>query len=111
MAGTSKKHILVKLVTVRDDPFQPDIKTDLFALRCTMYFIMMGQTVFPDIIDGADGWYDRVASRFAMEHFPHDSHACSGITFKCWLRQFGIAEDIVGQMEAIEKRFAITSDE
>jgi hypothetical protein len=34
----------------RDDPFEADIKTDLFALGCTMYFI----------IDWADGWHDEV---------------------------------------------------
>ena len=36
----------------RDDPFDADVKTDLFALGCTIYFVMMGHAVFPDIISG-----------------------------------------------------------
>ncbi|KAL3480619.1 kinase-like domain-containing protein [Aspergillus californicus] len=39
----------------RADPFDPDIKTDLFALGCTIYLIIMGHPVFPDIVDGEDG--------------------------------------------------------
>ncbi|KAL4933489.1 uncharacterized protein BDV17DRAFT_252102 [Aspergillus undulatus] len=39
----------------RADPFDADIKTDLFALGCTIYMILMGHPVFPDIVDGEDG--------------------------------------------------------
>ena len=91
----------------RNDPFEADIKTDLFALGSTMYFIMMGHAVFPDFIDGKDGWYDKVANRFAEQQFPQDSYACSAITLKCWLRQYGSADDVVQDIEHIEKCFAI----
>ncbi len=90
----------------RDDPFEADTKTDLFALGCTMYFIMMGHAVFPDIIDGENGWYDKVAERFAKQQYPQDSHACSAITLKCWLRQYGSADDVVQDIERIEKSFS-----
>lgn len=95
----------------RGDPFEADIKTDLFVLGCTIYFVMMGHPVFPDITHGAGGWYDRFADRFAMEQFPQDSDACSAITLKCWLRQYGSAQDIVREIETIEKRFAAEGGE
>jgi serine/threonine protein kinase len=90
----------------RDDPFEADIKTDLFPLGCTIYFIMMGHAVFPDIIDGADGWHDEVVERFAKQQFPQDFHACSSVTLKCWLQQYGSAEDIVQEINSIQKNFA-----
>ena len=71
-----------------------------------MYFVMMGHAVFPDIIDGEDGWYDKVADRFATQRFPQDSHVCSAITVKCWLRQYGSAQDVIREIETIEKHFA-----
>ena len=95
----------------RDDPFEADIKTDLFALGCTIYFVMMGHAVFPDIIDGEEGWYEKVADRFAIQQFPQDSHACSTITLKCWLRQYGSAQDVVQEVETIEKQFATEGDD
>lgn len=88
----------------RDDLFEADIKTDLFALGCTMYFIIMGYAVFPDIIDGEDGWREKVEERFAKQQFPQDSHACSAITLKCWLQQYDSADDIVQEIESIEKK-------
>ncbi|KAK4032467.1 hypothetical protein C8A01DRAFT_50751 [Parachaetomium inaequale] len=31
------------------DNFRADVKTDLFVLGCTLYFILLGYTIFPDI--------------------------------------------------------------
>jgi hypothetical protein len=77
-----------------------------------MYFIMIGHAVFPDIINGEDGWHNKVADRFAKQQFPQDSHAYSVITLKCWLQQYGSAEDVVQEIESIEKNFtAKGSDE
>jgi hypothetical protein len=87
----------------RDDPFDADIKTDLFALGCTIYFIMLGHAVYPDIIDGSPGWDERVKERFAKQEFPRDSHACSTVTSKCWLRQYDSAEEVVQEIAAIER--------
>ena len=39
-----------RLLLPRDD-FRADVKTDLFALGCTVYFILLGHTIFPDISD------------------------------------------------------------
>ncbi|KFY35567.1 hypothetical protein V494_05801 [Pseudogymnoascus sp. VKM F-4513 (FW-928)] len=86
----------------RDNPFEAGIKTDIFGLGCTMYFIMMGHAVFPDIMDGEDGWHDKVVDRFAKQQFPQDSHICSSVTMKCWLQQYNSAEDIAQEIESIE---------
>ena len=51
----------------RDDPFDADIKTDLFGLGSTIYFIMMGHAVFPDIINGGEGWHEKVADRLVRD--------------------------------------------
>jgi serine/threonine protein kinase len=53
----------------RNDPFDADVKTDLFALGSTIYFIIMGHAIFPDIIDGEEGWHDRVTERFESGNF------------------------------------------
>lgn len=94
----------------RDDPFDSDIKTDLFALGCTLYFIMMGHAVFPDIIDGAEGWHDEVVDRFTNQQFPQDIHACSSVTLKCWLKQYDSAEDIIQEINSIERNIATNDD-
>ncbi|KAF2805395.1 kinase-like protein [Mytilinidion resinicola] len=87
----------------RDDPFDADVKTDLFALGCTIYFIMMGHAVFPDIIDGEDAWYEKVRERFASKLFPQDEHACSAVTLRCWQKEYEAAEEVVRDIEALER--------
>jgi serine/threonine protein kinase len=56
----------------RADPFDADIKTDLFALGCTIYLIMMGHAVFPEIVDGEEGWYEKVQEKFEKQQFPQE---------------------------------------
>jgi serine/threonine protein kinase len=87
----------------RDDPHEADIKTDLSALGCTIYFIMMGHAVYPDIVDGSDEWDERVQERFAKQQFPEDLHACMSITQKCWRREYESAEEVLRDIVAIEK--------
>jgi hypothetical protein len=86
----------------RADPFDADIKTDLFALGCTIYFIVLGHAVFPDIIDGEDGWREKVESRFASGRFPQDQHVCSTVTKKCWQKEYESATEIVRDVKALE---------
>ncbi|CDM38314.1 hypothetical protein DTO013E5_10005 [Penicillium roqueforti] len=90
----------VRFYCPRADPFDADVKTDLFALGCTIYLIMMGYSVFPDIVDGEDGWYEQ---RFEKQQFPRDSHACSAITWKCWLKEYESAEELLRDIEVVEK--------
>lgn len=68
----------------RDDEDYGNIQTDLFALGCTIYFIMMGYAVFPDIIDGEEGWREKVSHRFANQQWPQEHHLCDAITLRCW---------------------------
>ncbi|KAH9221231.1 kinase-like domain-containing protein [Leptodontidium sp. 2 PMI_412] len=87
----------------RNDFFDADIKTDLFALGCNFHFIMMGHAVFPDIIDGEDGYREKVAARFEKEEFPQDIHACSTVTLKCWKGLYGSADELVKEIQAVEQ--------
>ncbi|OQE24993.1 hypothetical protein PENFLA_c009G06491 [Penicillium flavigenum] len=79
----------------RADPFDADIKTDLFELGCTIYLIMMGHAVFPEIADGEEGWYEKVQEKLEKQQFTQDSHACSAITSKCWLKEYESAEELL----------------
>ncbi|KAJ0166648.1 Serine/threonine-protein kinase SIK1 [Colletotrichum tanaceti] len=87
----------------RDDEFAADFKTDIFALGSTIYFIMTGQEVFPDIISGEAGWDDEVKSRFARGIFPDDSSACSIVTRKCWMREYNSAGEVLEDIRGIER--------
>ena len=58
------------------------------------------------MLDGEDGWYNTVSDRLAMQRFPQESHACSAITLKCWIRQYGSAQDVIREIETIEEHFA-----
>ena len=89
----------------RDDPFDADVQTDLFALGCTIYFIMMGHAVFPDIIDGEHRWYEKVADRFASQQFPQDQHACSVVTLKCWRKKYESAKEVVRDIKSLEREW------
>jgi serine/threonine protein kinase len=91
----------------RDDPFEASVKTDIFALGCTIYFIMTGHCVFPDIIDGEEGWADKVRDRFEQGQFPEDSHACSDIVLKCWKQQYEETTMVLQDVEAVGKRFKL----
>lgn len=86
----------------RDDPFDADVRTDIFALGCTIYFIMMGHAVFPDIVDGEDRWYEKVRDRFASQQFPQDQHACNVVTLKCWQKEYESAQEVVRDIESLE---------
>ncbi|RJE17565.1 Protein tyrosine kinase [Aspergillus sclerotialis] len=86
----------------RDDPFDADVYTEIFALGCTIYFIMMGHAVFPDIIDGEKGWREKVADRFEKGLFPQEKHVCSAVILKCWRREYGSAQEVVRDIISLE---------
>ncbi|KAF1958342.1 kinase-like protein [Byssothecium circinans] len=87
----------------RENEFEANIETDLFALGSTIYFIMTSHEVFPDIIGGEVGWQERINSRFASGSFPNDSHACDVITRKCWGRRYNSAGEVLENIKAVEK--------
>ncbi|QPH09509.1 hypothetical protein C2857_000315 [Epichloe festucae Fl1] len=73
----------------REDDFEADWRTDLFALGSTIYFIITGHEVFPDIVAGEAGWDEK--------------HVCSTITRKCWTRQYGSAGEVLKDISAVER--------
>ena len=85
----------------RDLPDYSDIKTDLFALGSTIYFIIMGHDVFPDVTDQDDRLEEEVQGRFRASQFPSDSHACSVITAKCWEQAYNSAIEVVQDIEVV----------
>lgn len=87
----------------REDDFEADWHTDLFALGSTIYFIITGHEVFSDIIAGEAGWDEKVRSRFTSCCFPNDQHACSTITQKCWTRQYGSAGEVLKDISTVER--------
>jgi serine/threonine protein kinase len=87
----------------RELPDYANIKTDLFALGSTIYFIMMGHDIFPDIDEQDDGFDEEVQRRFRTCQFPQESHACSTITEKCWRQAYSSAIEVAQDVKAIEK--------
>ncbi|KAJ5469972.1 hypothetical protein N7530_007329 [Penicillium desertorum] len=64
---------------------------------------MMGHAVFPEIIDGEEEWYEKVRDKFEKQQFPQETHACSAITSKCWLKEYESAEKLLRDIDDIEK--------
>ncbi|KND86423.1 putative serine/threonine-protein kinase/receptor [Tolypocladium ophioglossoides CBS 100239] len=93
----------------REDDFEANWATDLFALGSTMYFIVTCHEVFSDIIAGEEGWDKEVWSRFASNIFPDDPHACAAITKKCWKRQYRSAYEVLKDISAIEQLYMAKS--
>lgn len=93
----------------REDEFEADWRTDLFALGSTIYFIITGHEVFSDIKAGEAGWDDKVRSRFTSRCLPNDQHACSSITKKCWTRQYGSASEVLNDVSAVEREYSMGS--
>ncbi|KAK3695882.1 kinase-like domain-containing protein [Podospora appendiculata] len=86
----------------RDD-FRADVKTDLFALGCTVYFILLGHTIFPDIGDWDEEAWEKVEERLAKKEWPREQQVCSAVTVKCWEQQYESTEEVVWDLEAIER--------
>lgn len=93
----------------REDDFEADWQTDLFALGSTIYFIVTGHEVFPDIIAGEPGWDEKVRSRFASGVFPDDPHPCAAITQKCWKRRYSSASEVLKDISAVEHLHNVSS--
>ena len=86
----------------REDEFESNVKTDLFAFGSTLHFIMTGHEVFPDIVGGEPDWQERIQARFASGVFPNDSHSCSVVTHKCWTCQYLSAGEVLDTVRAVE---------
>ncbi|KAH8708422.1 kinase-like domain-containing protein [Phaeosphaeriaceae sp. PMI808] len=80
------------------------VKTDLFALGSTMYFIIMGHDVFPDLNSTDDE--EEIERRFRAQEFPNDRHACHQIASKCWNQQYRSAEEVLVDLKNIQNAVA-----
>jgi serine/threonine protein kinase len=87
----------------RDDLCDSDYKTDIFALGCTMYFIMLSHGVYPDIIDGEEDWRDKVAGRFAKQQWPQEEYPGSDIVLKCMKEEYESADEVLRDVAAVEE--------
>ncbi|KAM3552399.1 hypothetical protein ARSEF4850_007408 [Beauveria asiatica] len=87
----------------REDEFEANQETDLFAPGSTIHFIVTGEEVFSDIIPGGYGWDDKVKSRFTGGAFPNDKHACSSIARKCWTRHYKSASEVLQDIRQVEQ--------
>ncbi|RMD40005.1 hypothetical protein DV735_g5126, partial [Chaetothyriales sp. CBS 134920] len=88
----------------REDEFEANFKTDLFALGSTIYFVMTGQEVFADIIYGEANWDEKVQLRFLQGIFPEDPHVCIDIIQRCWRQEYNSAKDVLRDINIIEQR-------
>lgn len=86
----------------RDD-FHADVKTDLFALGSTIYFILLGHIIFRDVDVRAPDASDVVEERLRKKEWPREQHACSAVSVRCWEQQYGSAEEVVRDLEEIER--------
>ncbi|KAF1914400.1 kinase-like domain-containing protein [Ampelomyces quisqualis] len=87
----------------REDEFEANSKTNLFALGSTIHFIMTSHEVFPDIVGGEVGWQERINYRFANGIFPKDPHICNLITQKCWSCRYNSAGGVLDDIKAVEE--------
>ncbi|KAK3904169.1 kinase-like domain-containing protein [Staphylotrichum tortipilum] len=89
------------------DNFRTDVKTDLFALGCTVYFILLGHMIFPDIgLKDAEAW-ERVEERLKRKEWPREEHACKAVVLKCWEEEYESAEEVVRDLEAVEREHGV----
>ncbi|KAK3897954.1 kinase-like protein [Staphylotrichum tortipilum] len=86
-----------------DDDFRANIKMDLFALGCTIYFIVMGHAIYPVMVDGEESYRRMVGERLAKRDWPREQHVCGAITLKCWEQQYESAAGVVRDLEIVEQ--------
>ncbi|OQE15756.1 hypothetical protein PENFLA_c030G04835 [Penicillium flavigenum] len=77
-----------------------EVKTDIFALGSTIYFILMSHEVFPELISWEQE--EEVEARFSNGQFPTDSHICSKVTAKCWQQCYESARDVIFDLSQIQ---------
>ena len=58
--------------------------------------------MYPDIVNGEEGRYERVADRLAKGDIPQDEHVCSAVTMKCWQRAYESADEVIRDLQSLE---------
>ncbi|KAF6818368.1 serine threonine-protein kinase [Colletotrichum musicola] len=85
----------------RDATSRADIKTDLFGLGSTIFFLMIGHDPFPDIAGHNEGDDEEVERRFRSGEFPGEEHICTRIVEKCWRQEYNSVEEVLRDLEAL----------
>lgn len=78
-----------------------DVRTDLFGLGSTIFFLMAGHEPFPGITGRNEGDDEEVERRFRSGEFPEETHACTHIVEKCWRLGYSSAEEVLQDLEAL----------
>jgi hypothetical protein len=76
---------------------------------CTVYFILLGHTIFPDIAEKDEETWEKAEGMLARREWPRKQHACSAVTVMCWEQQYESAEEVVRDLEAIERAHGTSS--
>lgn len=72
------------------EPLTPTVKTDLFALGSTIYFIMSDHEPYDDLIE------DEVTARYSRREFPDvRDYSCGRVIEGCWKEEYGYAQEVV----------------
>ncbi|KAF6819476.1 serine threonine protein kinase [Colletotrichum plurivorum] len=85
----------------RESTSRADVKTDLFRLGSTIFFLVVGHEPFPDITGHNEGDDEEVERRFRLGEFPKEKHASSRIVEKCWRQEYNSAEEVLQDLEAL----------
>ncbi len=88
----------------REPADHSSVKTDLFALGSTIYFIITGHEVFPGLDKSQDE--EEIERRFRAGEFPMDEHVCISITVKCWRQFYLSARQVLTDLVAIQEAVA-----
>jgi serine/threonine protein kinase len=85
----------------RDDKDFADVKTDIFALGSTIYYIATGHRPFPEL-DTIDDEAEFIR-RFREDQFPHLETEVGGeVVRKCWECRYSSASEVVADLTALQ---------
>ncbi|MCJ1312648.1 hypothetical protein MMC25_006323 [Agyrium rufum] len=85
----------------REDRNFADIKTDIFALGSTIFYIMAGHRPFPQL-DTIDDEVE-IENQFKKGHFPFLAECIAGIVIgNCWEGRYETTNDVVKDLEVLE---------
>lgn len=87
----------IRFFLPRDPLSTPDIKSDLFALGSTMYFIMSDHEPYNDLTE------EEVTVRYSRTEFPDvRRYPCGRVIEGCWKGEFRSAQDVVDAISGDE---------
>ena len=84
----------------RESVYGASVHTDLFAVGSTIYQLITGHEVFPEL-DGFDD-EELITARFINEEFPPNNYVASHIVEKCWRGEYACAAEILVDIAAVQ---------